>query len=183
MSTGQLSRTDVKNAITAAMSDISPGARSDWIRRSGVVERAYILGLLAGLNPFVKEEDLSQLGFNLIRRTMYTRSADDTFPATPIGKIWEEFVRYDNRFSAEALDGFSRALTKEIAGSRSIFSSACKRVEEILDILISGQNLGELDSDDRERGVQGLLSELEAPLRYITLLNTGHNISDLFEEN
>lgn len=66
-----------------------------WIRSSVFIEQAYFMGLMNGLSAIGDEEDITRLMTSTIfhNRLIWSRSGDDTFDSTSIGKIFSELKK------------------------------------------------------------------------------------------
>jgi hypothetical protein len=182
-----ISKQQVDLAIAAAKDATTPGGDFAWIGRSALMKRAYYCGLFAGLRAVAKEDDLEGFLLRAVVETMFTRSGDDSFSSTSLGKVYEELKKYllerdKYQLQAEPWDGFSAHLDELERFWNSVLEHARHLLGEIGRIAQT-PNVplgGEVDTNNGQNyemrdQVYSMLEDLEKSIRILSLIETGHN--------
>ncbi len=104
----QITKAQVEAAVTAAMDELEQ--TQVWIKKSALIERAYLMGLYYGLNAIADEDDLGDLVRNTVMRTMWNRSLDNTFPNTTVGQKFFDLEQSFNDQPGAAAAAFASFL-------------------------------------------------------------------------
>lgn len=84
-------------AISVALDCLDRDSKLAWIKKSTLVERAYLWGLFNGLHAIADEGAISNNLKFRHAQTAFEKAADDTFPRTQIGRrfavLEQEFSR------------------------------------------------------------------------------------------
>lgn len=181
---GMISKQEFESVVTSASDALKPGADFAWIRESAILERAYYIGLYAGLKAIAQEEDLDRLLRRALFETVFMRSGDDSFSSTPVGKAYEELKKsfLDNKDPEQFTQLIRALLTKldEIDRSWNSALFAARRIIEELNRLKTKSDSANANADSRNL-VDEIISEgcrlfemLEQYLRVVSLIQTDH---------
>jgi len=168
----------VDAAIAAAQESLNADGDFAWVRKSALMERAYHVGLYAGLRAIAREDDLKGLILRTIVDTMFARGGDDSFNSTPLGK---EFNNLKKRLLAGEESTLppesTAALTASLEELDRRWNSALTRARGLIGHLqhLIDDRHADTGKDDRLRNeYHGLLEELEHVVRLASLLQVDH---------
>ncbi|MEI6320069.1 MAG: hypothetical protein WCS09_16240 [Pseudomonadota bacterium] len=194
MSLAKLDSEAVELAISAAHDALANDTDLAWIMKSCLIERAYFLGLCKGLAAIAEEDAIGK--HHLLRTlvsTYWSRSADDTFPSTRLGRGFaalQEGLRgldVGKPLDQQVIEAVIRdidLLDREWRG----------RVEHARKLLADTQSAASgfrppinEDAPEQKRAAEELsqmhsfVSELGVMVRHIALLETDHEMSKRIE--
>lgn len=183
----------VEEALAAADRALDEESGFDWIKKSSLLERAYFAGLFCGLRGIAREEDVGQILFRAISKTMFPRSADDSFLSTRTGALFESLKGELLRQGADcsALSEAIHKLAEEVHELDRDWNSRRRHIQAMLEGLATANRISLPDARTQDsaeqRDRQGcdtyrLLEELEKFARYIALLQTDHRRWRFLEE-
>ena len=195
----KIDNAELKLAWDAATNALSNDDAYAWIRSSVLIEQAYFLGLMSGLSAIGDEEDITRLMTSTIfhNRLIWTRSGDDTFESTSIGKIFSELKKelyeFDtknsidskffqsmeqeaNRFLSE-IDHLDRGWLNCVQQTRKLLSEIKSTMTNFQDsVEDNSQNITHIKKEFL-RQTHEQISTLRDMARYISLVQTHHEIS------
>lgn len=163
---------------------------ASWIKSSALLERAFYLGVLAGLRGLANEQSLAWLLTERLAKTAFGREFDNTFASTVMGNALATVNRSLHELASR---GSTPRITRAAVNDalRVIESATAHHAEEVMDaghqiqVLADRMRdaielLASLQPDDpRYRGAMdeqfGILRELERWTRIVALLETDHN--------
>jgi hypothetical protein len=173
-----ISKKQVDAAVAAAKEELNPDGDFTWVRKSALMERAYHVGLYAGLRAIAREDDLEGPMLRALVNTMFPRDGDDSFDSTPLGR---EF----NKLKKRVLDGEASTLPPEVTDAMtssledldrrwtSTLSDARRLIVHIQHML--DNRYADTGKDDSLRHeYYGLFQELEHLVRLASLLQVDH---------
>lgn len=183
----------VEIAINAARDALSKDRDSEWIGKSSLTERAYYMGLLSGLSAIAQEDVPSKRLAPILMKTLFPRAADDTFPSTSLG---QSFAGLEHSLRSivetgeldlpamEAVEIRTRQLDQKW---RNCHQVALKLLTNIRSEISGFRPPIKEDEADKVRASHDLqrvhmqLEELGITLRFLSLLETHHELSKRFE--
>jgi len=156
-----------------------------WMRSSALTERAYWIGAY----QVTKELGIDKENRLLSRllKTLWKRSADDTFSSTSVGakhKVLLENIDHKNKDLTELtgnLEDLKKLLHKLNNEWGETLQFARERIEELQNLLVNHNISVSHDSEVSETRLIQLrhfISSLEEPLRRLSLLETTHFMQD-----
>jgi len=193
----KLEKDEIKLAWDAATHALSNNDAHAWIRDSVFCERAYYMGLINGLSAIGDEEDVTSLLRGILNQLIFSRSGDDTFQSTSIGKIFweirEEFDKFNpnigldpqgiqrliqeiNRLISE-IDHLDREWLNCVQQARILLSEMKSTINGFQD---SGITIGLGISDEIKKDfsqINANISTLSNLARYISLVQTHYEMS------
>ncbi|WP_319587945.1 hypothetical protein [uncultured Desulfobulbus sp.] len=188
-----ISKKQVDAAVASAKEAIRPDADLSWVTRSALMERAYFLGLYAGLRSIANEDDLRGLVLKTITNTMFSRNGDDFFTSTSLGKVFNALqheILYAERqiVNPESIDSL-RVGIEEIDHRWKYNVNEAEELTEALRRTIQASTVTGVASpttdreerDFRHRCCQ-MLQHLEKCIRFLSLPQTDHRKWRSFDE-
>jgi hypothetical protein len=178
-----------------------------WIASSGLMERAYLFGMiklsytLIELGVMPADNQLIDKISRRMLKTMFYRSADDSFKSTLLGQLYDQLKRSHEEMdrlkvleSTNEINAVCKHLQSEFEESVSFIQEQTKTLQaihqrwdlagrsEALSSPADKQALGATDrgfSDERAAAKNAHLM-IEDRLRFIALLQTSHKLNDRF---
>ena len=162
-----LSTDDISSTFSSGLNRLKENA---WIKQSVLLERAYFLGLYNGLKSLVVQKglevffyrDLDSIGPKALWGAIWTRSVDDTFGQTEVGKLFsvlrlgrcEDMVDRDDLLQLET----------KVKNLDAVWRNSIVDATHLLDV----KSLC---------FPEGRVNALEEVLRLLSLIETNHLIS------
>ena len=193
MSSAKIESTAVELAINAACDALANDTDLAWIRKSCLIERAYFLGLFKGLDAIAEEDALGNRPAQWFMKTYWSRSADDTFPSTRLGR---DFAALKKGLGyLETGNGMDQPAIETVIRDIDLLDRKWREcVKRARTLLAETQSAGSgfrppIDDDipDRKRAgeelrqIHGRVSALGDMVRYMALLETHHEMSKRLE--
>lgn len=182
-----IDKSEVNAAVAAATRTLAEETGFAWIKKSGLLERAYFAGLFGGLRGIASEEDVGHILVRAIAETMFPRSADDSFQSTRTGALFDsvrqELLReHVDRPAllaavqrlADHIDALGREWNSRVRHARALFDTAAQS-NDATERDKSAQGLAEERHRQRDE-IHRLVEELEHFARHIALVETDHKI-------
>ncbi|MGQ0658776.1 MAG: hypothetical protein ACT4NU_11905 [Chromatiales bacterium] len=186
-------KSEVDAAVAAATRSLAEEPGFAWIKKSGLLERAYFLGLFGGLRGIASEEDIGRILVCAIAKTMFPRSADDSFQSTRTGVLFDsvrrELLREDvDRAAllaaiqrlADHVDALDREWNSRVRHTRMLLETGGQSSQA------TGRDANaEEDAEQRDRQRHEnhrWAEELEHFARHLALIETDHKIWKRLEE-
>ena len=177
-----------------------------WIASSALMERAYLFGMIKLSHTLIELGVMpadNQLIDKISRRmlkTMFYRSADDSFEPTPLGQLYDQLKRSNREKdrlkvleSTNEINVVCEYLQSEFKESVSFIQEQTKMLQAIhqrwdlagrTEELSSPADQQALESTDRGFSDEGVAAKIphliEERLRFIALLQTSHKLNDRF---
>ena len=149
----------VKLAFDAAEKRLSD---LDWIRSSVLVERAYFSGLAIGLSAIADEDVVSKCFGRFLKRLLWSRGADDTFPSTRLGK---DFAALEAALEAAFKEARKAA---DVGPDRRVewdkVQQAIETGTKSVDLVVSDVDRLDREWQECTRPARSLLSEIRSAL-------------------
>jgi hypothetical protein len=194
MSSAKLDSAAVDIAISAAHDALANDPELDWIGKSCLIERAYLLGLYKGLTAIAEEDAIgkSHLSRSLMS-TLWSRSADDTFPSTRLGRDFEALQKEvygledGKRLDQQVIEAVIRDIDFLDQEWRGRVEYARKLLADTQSVASRFQQPSNEDAPERKRVANecrqmlGFVAELGPMVRHIALLETHHEMSKRLE--
>jgi hypothetical protein len=178
-----------------------------WIASSALMERAYLFGMiklsytLIELGVMPADNQLIDKISRRMLKTMFYRSADDSFKSTLLGQLYDQLKRSHEEMdrlkvleSTNEINAVCKHLQSEFEESVSLIQEQTKTLQaihqrwdlagrsEALSAPADKQALGATDrgfSDERAAAKNAHLM-IEDRLRFVALLQTSHKLNDRF---
>ncbi len=176
---------EARAAITAAREALSQNSEFSWIQKSCLVERAYFLGLFAGLRAIAAEDDLNQLCLTPIINTLGCRKGDDTFPSTKVGQAFSSLkgaLQERPEPSNPSMIEYVANLREAIREDERFFQHHLRAIDDMFSRFSSSSEKLTLTNNDLRSEQYHLLEALEPYLRIVALLETDHLLSNRLDE-
>lgn len=163
---------------------------ASWIKGSALLERAFYLGVIAGLRGLANEQSLAWLLTERLAKTAFGRKFDNTFPSTVMGnalatvdRSLHELASRGNppHVTSTAVNDALRVIERATAHHAKEVMNAGHRIQVLADCMRDAMALSaSLQPDDPRYGRAmdeqfGILRELEHWTRIVALLETDHN--------
>ncbi len=188
-----IDKSEVDAAVAAATQFLAEEPGFAWIKKSGLLERAYFAGLFGGLRGVASEDDVGHILVRAIAETIFPRSADDSFQSTRTGVLFDS-VRgelssedVERRALLTAIQRFADhvcALDDEwnsrIRHTRMLLDAVGKSSQATGSDGIAEENLEKRDWQRHE--IHQRTEELEQFARYFALVETDHKIWKRLQE-
>jgi hypothetical protein len=182
----------LEKAFATALDALANNAGLSWIKKSCITERAYCLGILAGLSSTSEEHLLGGGIAQALMGTMWQRKADDTFVSTTIGRNHRQLIdmlRCGQPIGSEFQQTIND-LERDIEKNDRKWRSLVQQIEDLMKTVAETaaefetntlEAVGDRGDENRYRLLQ-LLDYFEPLARKIALLETDHRIQSRFEE-
>ena len=188
-----IDKSEVDAAVAAATRSLAEEPGFAWIKKSGLLERAYFAGLLNGLQGIASENDVGHILVRAIAETMFQRSADDSFQSTRTGVLFDLVRRELTREDVDrpALFAAIQRLADHVDALDGEWKSRVRQTSMLLEVAgKSSQATGrggntEENAEQRDRQrheIHRQAEELEHFARYFALVETDHKIWKRFQE-
>jgi hypothetical protein len=182
----------VETAISAAADSLANNPNIAWIRESALVQRAYFLGLFEGLAAIAEEDAIGNRLVPLLAGTFWSKSADDTFPSTQLGRHFaalearlrgiETGISWD-RHSIDSVLADIRHLDCEwrscVEASVTLLGKIESAAVGLKHPIGEGARGREGESEELRR-IKDCMSDLDMMMRYMALLETHHELDKRF---
>ncbi len=193
MSSAKIESTAVECAINAASDALANDTDLAWIRKSCLIERAYFLGLFKGLTAIAEEDAIGNHPVRFFTQTLWSRSADDTFPSTRLGRDFAALEKGLRRL--ETGNGIDQQVIETVIEDidvldrkwRECVKTARAFLSETQSVSAGFRPPNEDDVPDRKRAgeeirqIHDRVSALVDIVRYMALLETNHEMSKRLE--
>ena len=180
MKSEKIQSASVDRALNAAIDALSRDPELAWIGKSCMIERSYFLGLIKGLNAIAEDDSITPWMAKLFIRTMWNRSADDTFSATLLGRDFAALrdqtggLDSETTLKTEALE----KLLVDIGSLDREWKSYVSKARELIAEIQALESQFKLPSNDKNSDwIHDRIAVLEGLIRDISLLETHHEIS------
>ena len=196
MSSAKLDSAAVDIAISAAHDALANDPELGWIGKSCLIERVYFLGLYKGLIAIAEEDAIgkSHLSRSLMS-TIWSRSADDTFPSTRLGRDFEALQK--GVYGLEVGKRLDQQLIEAVFRDIDLLDREWRPcVEHARELLAATQSAASgfrppinENAPERKRVADeriqmlDLVSALGPIVRHIALLETHHEMSKRLENS
>jgi len=188
-----IKKAEVDAAIAAALYALDSKSEFAWIKQSSLLERAYHMGLFAGLSGIAKEDHLSNSLVRAIIGTIFPRRADDSFDSTGTGEAFgslkQHLMQRDSNHPAllEALQQFADQIDRQDRDWNTRLRDTRQLLEEIRAVnRITRSDRSAIETaEQRDRQLyetHRLVETLEGLAHYIALLETDHRRWKSMEE-
>lgn len=192
MISAKIDKAAVETAVSAAADSLANNPNLAWIRKSSLVQRAYFLGLFEGLTAIAEEDSTGNKLAESLIGSIWSRSADDTFPSTQLGQdftaLKERLGRIDNAssFDRPTIDKVITDIKSLNREFRSCVEAARALIGEI-ELEIAGLK-PRIDNVARDRKgehevlhrIHDRMYYLEEMMRFMALLETHHELDKRF---
>lgn len=179
-------------AINAACDALTNDLSLTWIGESSLTERAYYFGLYKGLEAISGADTLRGLSKVLIK-TLWARSADDTFLSTQLGRNFAaleeglQSLRTGNSLIQQQIDTLFqdiKLLERQCHERFQYMQEVLHKVKSLTLSIRQTNQIGPVEDkniDDEIVKIHIHLSELALIVRWFALLETHHEMSKRFK--
>lgn len=196
MSSAKLDSAAVDIAINAAHDALANDPDLAWIMKSALIERVYFLGLINGLTAIAEEDAIDKHHlFRILASTLWSQSADDTFPSTHLGRDFEALQKgvYGLEVGKRLDQQVIEAVIRDIDSLDREWSGCVAHARELLAdtqfVASRFQRPSNEDAPERKRAADecrqmlDFVSKLGPIVRHIALLETHHEMSKRLENS
>jgi hypothetical protein len=193
MSSAKIENAFVETAISAAADSLANDPDIAWVRKSSLVQRAYFLGLIKGLDAIAEDDAIGKKWpVEIFMSTLWRTSADDTFPSTQLGQDFTALekglreIRTKGNWDRSAIDKVFADIRYLDQRWRSCVESALTLLGKIESApagfkLPIGEGPGGREGESEELiRIQDCMYGLDKMMRFMSLLETHHELDKRF---